>query len=231
MASAWTHLVLLLRGRQRAQGAPLPIGEALHPAALLALVVLVANDWWWKPGALGRAAPALTGKLSDVAGLLLAPLVLSALVGVGLHGARRLGLDVDPSLRRARFAACVAATGLVFAAVKLWPGATDGAVRAWSVLGDDVRIVTDPTDLVTLPMLLGAWWIARRELARVPLGRVAVLRARRARGGSTTNAPAPALADVVHAGAAPAQVAALAAAIDANDAPAIDAALVALEAG
>lgn len=229
MASAWTHLVLLLRGRQRAAGTPLPIGEALHPAALLALVVLVANDWWWKPGAVGRSAPALTGKLSDVAGLLLAPVVLSALIGVGLHVARALGADLDPSLRRARAAGCVAATGLVFVAVKLWPDATAVAVRAWSVLGDDVRIVTDPTDLLTLPMLLAAWWITRRELARVPLGRVAVLRARRQRGATATPS-ATALTDVTRAGAAPALVAALAAAIDGDDEVAIDAALAALEA-
>jgi hypothetical protein len=68
-----------LRGRDRVDGAPLPIGEALHPLVLAAAALLVLNDWWLKPS----AAPGwLTGKLSDLAGLVLAPLVLSALVGV-----------------------------------------------------------------------------------------------------------------------------------------------------
>ena len=39
------------------------------------------------------------------------------------------------------------------------------------------RIVADPTDLLTLPALALAWWLGRRELAHVPLGRLAALEA------------------------------------------------------
>ena len=60
-----------MRGERKP--ADLPIGEALHPVALIAVVVLVVNDWVLKPS----SVPAwLTGKLSDVSGLVFAPLVL-----------------------------------------------------------------------------------------------------------------------------------------------------------
>src|SRR5690606_28492776 len=56
------------------RGAREPAMALLHPVTLLSLVVLVLNDHWLK-----RVAPSvLSGKLSDFAGLVLAPLVLHA---------------------------------------------------------------------------------------------------------------------------------------------------------
>lgn len=129
----------------------LPIGEALHPVALAAVVVLVVNDWVLKPS----AAPGwLTGKLSDVAGLVFAPLVLTALVDAA----------IGRPLTRAKLAASIALTGAVFAAVKLSPEAARAVARAWSLTGVDARIVADPTDLLALPSLAVAWWIGVKEI-------------------------------------------------------------------
>jgi hypothetical protein len=204
-----------LRGVDRAEAPAPPLGEALHPVALAAVVVLVVNDWVLKP----RWGPsAVTGKLSDVAGLIFAPVVLSAAIGLLLALAARLGARVDPSLSRRRLVACTLATGVVFAAVKLDPGAARVVAGLLSWLGRPATIYLDATDLLCLPSLAIALWIGRDELARVPLGRAAAIHrlGRRA---------APALDDVQRAGAPDAHVAKLAAAIDAWDVAAIDALL------
>jgi len=124
-----------------------PIGEALHPVALAAVVVLVVNDWVAKrhwPGA-------LTGKLSDIAGLVFAPLALSALIG----------LVTRRHVTRARLIGCIAATGIVFAATKL----SVTIAHAIASLGFHAHIVADPTDLFCLPALLVSGWIGRAELS------------------------------------------------------------------
>jgi hypothetical protein len=165
------------RGVDRAENPALPLGEALHPAALVALAVLVANDWWVKPR---HALPGVVaGKLSDLAGLALAPVLLSALIGLALAGAARLGAAVDPSLSRRRLVACTVATGAVFAAVKLSPAVAHAVAAALSGIvrhvGRPATIVADPTDLACLPALAVAWWIGRDELRRVPRGRPAAI--------------------------------------------------------
>jgi hypothetical protein len=198
-----------LRGADRSAAPALPIGEALHPATLLALAVLVANDWVWKPRA-GPTAALITGKLSDVAGLALAPVILSAAIGLALHAAARLGARVDPSLSRRRLLGCIAATGLGFVAVKLAPEAAGALARALGSFGRPAWIVADPTDLAALPALAVALWVGRDELARVPLGRpAAILRLGRP--------AAAALADARWAGADAASLARVAAALDAGD--------------
>ncbi|MBC7976471.1 MAG: hypothetical protein H7138_15980 [Myxococcales bacterium] len=98
-----------LRGLDHAMAPGLPLGEAVHPVTLAAVCVLVINDWLLKP----RFGPSLvTGKLSDVAGLVFAPVVLSAAIGLVLHVAAGLGAAVDPSLSRRRLLACTVATVL-----------------------------------------------------------------------------------------------------------------------
>jgi hypothetical protein len=154
----------LTRVRQSLRGGDgagvLPIGEALHPVALLALAVLVVNDWVLKP----RFGPSfVTGKLSDVAGLVAAPVVLTALVGLVLLGANKLGARTDPYLSQRRLAIAVTATGVVFAAIKLWPAASALFVDALSVVRP-AAVMLDRTDLFCLPLLAVAWWIGRDEL-------------------------------------------------------------------
>ena len=194
------------------------MGEAVHPVTLAAVVVLVANDWVLKP----RLGPsAVTGKLSDLAGLVFAPVVLSAAVGVALHLAAGLGARVDPSLSRRRLILCTLATGAVFAAVKLDPRAA--ALLAWLIshLGRHAEIVLDRTDLLCLPALAIAVWIGRDELRRVPLGRPAAIH----RLGRPAG---PALTDVRWAGASADRITALAIAIDTWQVTAVEGSLVSL---
>lgn len=199
-----------LRGVDRAEKPALPVGEAMHPVALLAVLVLVVNDWVLKP----RFHGAVTGKLSDVAGLAFAPVVLTAAIGLLLAFAARLGARVDPSLTRRRLLLCIVATGASFAAVKLSPTAADVMVRVLSVVRP-ASIYLDRTDLFTLPALAVAYWIGRDELRRIPLGKPAAIH-RLGRGAHA------ALIDSHVAGA---DTRALADAIDAWDVPRIDALL------
>ncbi|MEZ4366251.1 MAG: hypothetical protein R2939_08165 [Kofleriaceae bacterium] len=147
------------RLRRALRGSPprWPLGEALHPVAMAAVLVLVVNDWVLKPGAVGRAAPWLTGKLSDVAGLVFAPLVATALVG----------LVVRRPLSRRRLVAALAVTAAVFVAVKLSSDAAATVAAAWARLAPGARIVADPTDLLALPALAIAAWIGADELRRI----------------------------------------------------------------
>jgi hypothetical protein len=205
-----------LRGIDHAEAPALPLGEALHPITLAAVLLLAVNDWALKP----RYGPsAVTGKLSDLAGLVFAPVVLSAAIGLALHVAARLGLRVDPSLSRRRLVLCTLATGAVFAAVKLDPRATELLARLLSQLGRHAEIMLDRTDLLCLPALAIAFWIGRDELRRVPLGRPAAIH----RLGRPAG---PALADVRWAGAPADRIAALAVAIDTWQVTAVDEALV-----
>jgi hypothetical protein len=206
----------VLRGVDRAEAPALPIGEALHPVALAAVVLLAVNDWVLKP----RFGPsAVTGKLSDLAGLIFAPVVLSAAIGLALHAAARLGARIDPTLSRRRLVVCTLATGAVFAAVKLDPDAARMLAALVSRLGRPAAIYLDRSDLFCLPALAIAVWIGRDELRRVPLGRAAAIH-RLARPA------APALADVRWAGAPADRVAALATAIDRWEVAAVDQLLV-----
>lgn len=139
----------------------------LHPVTLVALATLLVNDhvlkWTW-PGW-------ITGKLSDVAGLILAPIVLAAVIRAS---------------RRGHLLVCAAVTAAVFAAVKVDPRATalwcealscgrwlvatpvellrHGALPAWRALD----AVTDPTDLIALPATLAALLVARADDATLP---------------------------------------------------------------
>jgi hypothetical protein len=210
--SIFEQLRRTLRGVDHAAAPALPLGEAVHPVALAAAAALAANDWLLKP----RLGPGpVTGKLSDLAGLIFAPVALSAAIGLVLHLAARLGARVDPSLSRRRLVACTAATGAVFAAVKLAPAAGRLLAALLAALGRPAAIVADRTDLWCLPALAVALWIGRDELRRVPLGRPAALH----RLGRPAG---PALADVRWAGAPAARVDALAAAIDAWDPAEVD---------
>ena len=148
-------------------------GRALqHPVALAALVLLVVNDHILKAASPGW----LTGKLSDVAGLVFFPLLVAAAVELA---SRR---DVA-----ARAVAGVAiAVGVGFAAIKLWSPASDAyrvglAALQWpahalvAVLDSAtlpaigrVQLTADPTDLLALPALLVPVWLVRPPRSSAP---------------------------------------------------------------
>ncbi|HRI06972.1 MAG TPA: hypothetical protein PKW35_04095 [Nannocystaceae bacterium] len=113
-----------------------PERALLTPTWLLSLAVLGVNDHVLKGAALLPGA--ITGKLSDFAGMLVAPALLAALTAV--------------RSRRGLFLAHLAVGG-VFAAINL----SSGAASAWSalmgVVGFPWKITVDPTDLVALPAL------------------------------------------------------------------------------
>ena len=109
---------------------PANLAALAHPANVLAVLTLALNDhllkqaWpgWW------------TGKLSDFAFCVVAPLVLAAPFG-----------------RRARLPA-VAATAAAFTVLQLWP-----PFGAWFSAGH----VADAADLIALPFLAVPLWIWR----------------------------------------------------------------------
>lgn len=146
-------------------------GDALlHPVALASLVVLVVNDHVLKRHCPGWAS----GKLSDVAILVVGPLLLQ---GCAELWAARGGRAWRPSTRV--FAVATAVTCVAYALEKTIPAATevyrlvwgglrwplDGVAawaqgRAWPTYAR-AAAVTDPTDLVALPAVAGAWWAQR----------------------------------------------------------------------
>jgi hypothetical protein len=112
----------------------------LHPMWLVALVLLVANDHFFKgAGILHEIA---TGKLSDVAGLVVAPALLATLLRIR----NRRGVAV-----------CHFAVGGVFAFIQIVPGFAQLVESTMTSLGVPWQLWPDLTDLLTLPALLVSW--------------------------------------------------------------------------
>jgi hypothetical protein len=111
----------------------------------VALLLLALNDHLLKGG--GRVPAVLTGKLSDFAGLIVAPLLLCALLRVGTRSGRAL---------------VFASIAVPFAALKLSPACAAGAAGLLTACGLPSRIVCDPSDLIAFAVLPWAWRLASR---------------------------------------------------------------------
>jgi len=206
-----------LAGSDSSRRTGLPANELLAPVPLLALAGLVVNDWLLKPSGLPEW---ITGKLSDLAGVFVFPLILTAACDLALFAAARLGARVDYTLRRWKLAVAITATAIAFAATKLSPAVADLVAHVTAVLFGRGEVMADRYDLIALPLLAATWWHGRRTIARGPYGRLALARARRHTAPFT---------DAVRCGADPQIVAALHEAIE-RDAG-VDAALGRLRAG
>lgn len=152
----------------------------MHPIPLAATAVLFLNDHWLKGAEI--LPPIVTGKLSDFAGLLFFPLLCTAAFDTAVLGAARLGAPLDFSLRRFKLAVAALATGALFCAIKLSASAAGAVAGALSRLGIDSHIVADPWDLIALPCLWAAYVLGKREIARVPLGRLEAIERASERG-------------------------------------------------
>ena len=117
-----------------------PERALLHPAWLAALALLVVNDHLLK--AADVLPGALTGKLSDVAGLFVAPVLLATL----LRARGRAGL-----------VACHLAVGIGFAAIQLSAVMASAWSDATALVGMRWTIWSDPTDLLALPALAASY--------------------------------------------------------------------------
>jgi hypothetical protein len=138
----------------------------LHPVALGALALWLLNDHVLK-----AALPGLvTGKVSDVAGMIVAPLALTAAVRAAA------GLRCGPLARAVPWGALLA-VALVFTAVKTSPAANEvwcdvataaraplHALAVWlhgAPFSERVILVRDPTDLIALPFGLLAGYLGK----------------------------------------------------------------------
>jgi hypothetical protein len=135
----------------------------LHPAVIFAVLALALNDHVAKtlwPGV-------ITGKLSDVAGLVFFPLLLVSLCEIGLAAVHRPSI---PS--RHVLVAAVTATAIAFSAMKAVSPAGDWYRVAWGFLSSPLRgsvtpvtLTQDITDLLALPALVVAWRIGDRRIS------------------------------------------------------------------
>jgi hypothetical protein len=132
-----------------------------HPLFWIALVVLVVNDHLLKQAHLLPGV--VTGKLSDFAGMVVAPLVLTALLRLRGRAGRMVAF------------ACVAA---VFTAIKVSRPCADLVETVTACTPLPWRLWCDPTDLLALSMLPLAWWLCEgRNEAAVGVRLASCLRA------------------------------------------------------
>jgi len=156
----------------RARSWPCHPVEALnHPVTLLALAVWLLNDHVLK----SLVPSALTGKLSDVACLMVVPLLAPSI----LELCDRKG-QTTPQRRFSFFLLSIAATALVMATINVLDSAATLyrhglGVAQWplrcavSLLSGSgvpsvgtVQLTMDPTDLWTLPATLVPLWLSTR---------------------------------------------------------------------
>ena len=149
----------------------------LHPVALASLSLLIVNDHYLKEHFGGP----ITGKLSDVAGIVFFPVLMVSTLEV----ARLLSGRRPRNLATRGLTASVVVTGLVFLLAKTWPPATaffrlgTGIAEwpAYAVRGlftrtglpglPSAHLVRDHTDLFVLPLLIIPWWIGEQRIRQI----------------------------------------------------------------
>ncbi|MDH3706633.1 MAG: hypothetical protein OES57_11245 [Acidimicrobiia bacterium] len=128
-----------------------------HPVVLVLMTLWLLNDHVLKPTFGGL----VTGKISDIAGLVVFPLV----VGTLWPGPRP-------------WAVGIVTTVVGYVAVNVWAPAADGADDLLTMISGPSRLTVDPTDLLVVPAVAGAWWLAAHPPGRrwaSGVGRAALL--------------------------------------------------------
>jgi hypothetical protein len=158
-------------------------GGLLDPVVVTSLALLLLNDHVFKGLARGTPWAVLTGKLSDVAGLVFLPVLVVAGLELLATWRRRFS---GPSPRQAVVVAVV--VGLVFTAMKT--SDTVGAAYAWTLAAlqwpfravvmavagaplpalRPVAHVVDPTDVVGVVGAAYVVWQTRRRVGAVTRG-------------------------------------------------------------
>ena len=146
-----------------------PGGLLLHPVVLAAIAVFIVNDHVLKP----TYHSFLTGKLSDVAGLIFFPVLVAAIVEFAVPAARRHAATL--------LIVAAGLTGLTFIVMLTMPAGADGyrwffglaqwpfRMAATLLFGAPVPVISpvsfaaDRTDLIILPALLVPLGLAIRE--------------------------------------------------------------------
>ena len=144
----------------------LDLASLRHPTWWGALALLLINDNLLKGR--GLVPSWLTGKLSDFAFLIVAPVVFAVLLPAALP-------------RRKTFAV-LSVVGL-FVATDLSPAASDAVVAAAAHLGMTWRLWPDPTDLIALAVLPLTFQVLRSSHAQSRAGRLPLALAMRERLG------------------------------------------------
>lgn len=148
-----------------------PADGLLRWPVLAAVASMAVNDHLLK----GVAPGLLTGKLSDVAGLVLLPVLLQAWIEIVLAAGRRFRGPSDALL-----VVCCVASAAGFALVNLWPVAERAWQTTWGWLQLPARSfaagglvdvapvahTADVSDLLTLPAVLVPWVAASASTRR-----------------------------------------------------------------
>jgi hypothetical protein len=143
------------------------------PTAIASLSLLLVNDHLLKE----RYGNAVTGKLSDFAGLVFTPILLIALAEVGRAALGRRPWAVTMPI----ITTCILFVGAAFILVKTWAPATRAYGAGSKLVGwvieairaqaqgsalpgvPSAHVVRDHTDLVALVALLCPWSVGRRR--------------------------------------------------------------------
>jgi hypothetical protein len=146
----------------------------LHPVVIASLVLLVVNDHWLK----GHYSSWATGKLSDVAFMVLSPIWLAVLVGYVVEGClprKRTGACLSAGSQRLILGLMIGSVGVLFTSMQLteagdwfyrsslgalqWPTRAIWELTRGNALPAPLLVATtrDPSDLLCLPFLAIAW--------------------------------------------------------------------------
>jgi hypothetical protein len=173
-----------------------PYRALYHPLWLVSLGLLVLNDHFLKGS--GILPAVVTGKLSDFAGLVVAPALLAVLLRLS---------------SRQSFVLAHVATGAVFAGIKIFPSFAH-AFETVAGLGPFTwHITVDPTDLIALPALVVSYRVfvpaMQEPIPERPLTQRGLIMAGSIACMATSQEPIPPCPDPIQCGAIPREPAAL----------------------